>query len=101
MEYQITINLLDNTPNQPTKLRKKDQVQVTDNLCGTYNTKSQIKFKTSMLKSGLCDQSNAYILLKGIITVEQVLAPAEPDNNGKEAIYKNCAPFINKQYTNK
>ena len=55
MEYQITINLLDNTKNQSTKFRKKHWVQVTDNLCGTYNTKSQIKFKTSILKSSLCD----------------------------------------------
>ena len=101
MEYQITINLLDNTKNQSTKFRKKHWVQVTDNLCGTYNNKSQIKFKTSILKSSLCDQSDAYILLTGIITVEQVLAPAEPDNNGEEAIYKNCAPFINKKYANK
>ena len=33
-----------------------------------YNTNSQIGFKTSMLKSSLCDYSDAYILLKGIIT---------------------------------
>ena len=30
---------------------------------GTYNVNSQIKFKTIMLKSSLCDSSDAYILL--------------------------------------
>ena len=29
---------------------------------GTYNTNSQIKFKTSMLRSSLCDYSDPYIL---------------------------------------
>ena len=35
----------------------------------TYNTNSQIKFKTSMLKSSLCDYSDAYVLLNGTITI--------------------------------
>ena len=35
----------------------------------TYNVNSQIRFKTSMLKSSLCDYSNAYILVKGTTTV--------------------------------
>ena len=32
---------------------------------GTYHTNSQIRFKTSMLRTSLCDYSNAYILVKG------------------------------------
>ena len=36
--------------------------QINDHACGTYNEKSQIKFKTSMLKSSLCDYSDTYIL---------------------------------------
>ena len=47
MEYKKIINLLDNTPNQPTKFRTKNWVE-NDNSCGTYNTNSEIKFKTSM-----------------------------------------------------
>ena len=35
----------------------------------TYNVNSQIRFKTSMLKSSLCDYSNAYRLVKGTTTV--------------------------------
>ena len=53
MKYQKTINLLDNTPNQPTKFRTKNWVEISDDACGRYNTNSQIKFKTSMLKSSL------------------------------------------------
>ena len=48
MEYQKIINLLDNTPNQPTQLRTKNWVEINDEDRGTYNTNSQIKFKTSM-----------------------------------------------------
>ena len=36
---------------------------------GTYNTNSQIEFKNSMLKSSLCNYSDAYILVKGTTTV--------------------------------
>ena len=67
MEYQKIINLLDNTPNQPTKFRTKQWVEINDKLRGTYNTNSQIRFKTSILRSSLCDYSDAYILVKGTI----------------------------------
>ena len=50
MEYQKIINLLDNTPNQPTKFRTKNSVEI-DDARETYGTNSQIKFKTSMLNS--------------------------------------------------
>ena len=57
------INLLDNTPNQPTKFRIKNWVERNDDSRGTYNTNSKIKFQTSMLRSSLCDYSDAYILV--------------------------------------
>ena len=44
---------MDNTPNQQPKLRLKNWVEINDNLRWTYNTNSQIKFKTSMLRSSL------------------------------------------------
>ena len=68
MEYQKTITLLDNTPNQP-----RD----------AYNVNSQTELKTSMLRLSLCDYSDTYILIKGTISIERVQAPAEPDNDGK------------------
>ena len=53
MEYQKMINLLDNTPNQPTKFRTKNWVEINDDSRETYNTKSQSTLKTSMLRSSL------------------------------------------------
>ena len=61
--------MLDNTPNQPTKFRTKNCVEINDDAGGTYNTNSQIKFKTSMLRSSLCDYGGAYILVSGTITI--------------------------------
>ena len=47
-----------------------------------------------MLKSSLCDYKDAYILVKGTITVASVPPPASnPNNNDKEVVFKNCAPF--------
>ena len=69
MEYQKIANLIDDTPNQPSKFRKRNWVEINDESRGTYNVNSQIKFKTAMLKSSLCDYSDAYILVKGTISI--------------------------------
>ena len=53
---QKTINLSDNTSNQPSKLKTKSWVELNE-LRGTHYTNSQIKFITSMLKSSLCNYS--------------------------------------------
>ena len=63
-----------------------------------YNTNSQSKFKTSMLNSSLCDYTDAYILVKGNITVAGAAlddAARAADRNNKQAIFKNFAHFIN------
>ena len=95
MEYQKTINLLENTPNQPSKFRTKSWVEVNDESRGTYNVNSQIKFKTSMLRSSLCDYSDAYILVSATITVPNTVAVGSAANNRKYTINKNCTPFSN------
>ena len=59
MKYQKIINLLDNTPDEPSNFKTKYWVEINDDAQGTYNTNNQIKFKTSMFKSKLCDYSNA------------------------------------------
>ena len=69
MEYQKIINLLENTPNQASKFRTKSWVEVNDESRGTYNVNSQVKFKTSMLRSSICDYNDAYILVSATITV--------------------------------
>ena len=51
MEYQKIINLLDSTKNQQSKFRTRNWVEINYDSRGTYNTNSQIKFKSSMLKS--------------------------------------------------
>ena len=61
--------MLDNTPNQPSKFRTKNWVETNDDARGIYNKNSQIKLKTSMLKSSLCDYSDKYILLNVTITI--------------------------------
>ena len=63
MEYQKIINLLDNTPNKPTKPRTKKWVGVNDRSYGTYNSGSQIKFKSSMLRSSLRNYSHMFTFL--------------------------------------
>ena len=64
MEYQKIINFLDNTPNQPSRSRTKNWVEVNDESRGMYDPESQIRFKTSMLGSSLCDYKDGYILVK-------------------------------------
>ena len=51
---------------------------------------NKIKFKTSMIRSSLCDYSNAYILFKVTITVLDISAV---NNANKKVVFKNCAPF--------
>ena len=73
-------------------------VEINDESRGAYNVNSQIKFKTTMLKSSLCDYSDAYILVKGKIEIAGAGADAaarQADERNKGVIFKNCAPFIN------
>ena len=55
MEYQKTTNLLDNASNHPSKFKTKNCVKINDESSGVYNANSKIKFKTTVLKSSLCD----------------------------------------------
>ena len=87
--------MLENTPNQPSKFRTKNWVEVNDESRGTYSVNSQIKFKTLMLRSRLCDYSDVYILVSATITVPNTAAAGADPNNRKNIIIKNCAPFIN------
>ena len=92
MEYQKT----DDTSNQPSKFRTRNWVEINDESRRAYNVNSQIKFKTTMLKSSLCDYSEAYILVKGTISVNNTAAAgAAANNDDKKVIFKNCAPFTN------
>ena len=95
MEYQKIANLLDNASNEPSKFRTRNWVEINDESRGTY-TINDIKFKTTMLRSNLCDYADAYILVKGTITITGVGcddAAKWLDEWNKGVIFKNCAPF--------
>ena len=84
--------------NQNSKFRTKNWVEVNDGLRATYNVNSQIKLTTTMLKSNLCDYSDANILVKGKITITGAgynAAAIQADERNKGVAFKNCAPFIN------
>ena len=96
MEYQKITNLLDNVSNQPFEFRTRNWVEINDNTNGAYSRNNQIRFKTSMLRSSLCDYSDAYILVKGNISVNNTAAAdAAVNNTNKKVIFKSCAPFTN------
>ena len=98
MEYQKIANLIDKAANQPSKFRTKNWVEINDESRGAYNVNSQIKFKTTMLKSSLCDYSDTYIFVKGTITINGIGADAaarRADERDKVVAFKNCAPFTN------
>ena len=69
MEYQKSTNLLGNIPDKVPRFITKKWIDVHDQSAETYNTNKQIRFKTSMLRSDLCDFSDAYIVVKGIVAV--------------------------------
>ena len=94
MEYQKIANLLDNTSNQTSKFWTKNCVEINDESRGTYSVNWQINFKTSMLRSSLCDYKDTYIPVKGNISVNNTAAAdADTNNTNKKEIFKNCSPF--------
>ena len=96
MEYQKIANLLNDALNKPSKFTPKNWVEINDNIRGAYSPNKQIRFKTAMLRSSLCDYSDAYILVKGNIAVNNNAgAGAAANNTNKKVIFKNCAPFTN------
>ena len=95
MGYQKIANLLDSTPNQPSKLRTRNVVEINDEIKGTY-TCNDTKFKTTMLRCNLCDYADPYILVKGTIIITGAGnddAAKQADERSKGVTFKNCAPF--------
>ena len=95
MEYQKIANLLNDGSSKPSKFKTRNWVEINDEARGRCSPNKQIKFKTSMLRSRLYDYSDAYILVKGDITVNNTAADGAEANDDKKVIFKNCAPFIN------
>ena len=98
MAYDKINNLLlseDNESEQLSKFVTREYLKV-NSLSNTYNKNKSIRFKTPMLRSNLCDYSDAYILVKGTITVNGIVNGAENKilRRNRPLILKNNAPFI-------
>ena len=81
MKYQKIANLINDASHQPFKFKTKNWIDINDESRGTYNANSQTKFKTTMLNSSLCNYSDAYILAKRTITVNNTAAADADANN--------------------
>ena len=92
-EFQKITNFLNKTFDNKDlpRFSIKKWIEVYDQSGGNYNVNKEIRIKTSMLRSDLCDFSDAYIVVKGTITV------VRPNNakRNKSVAFKNNAPFIN------
>ena len=77
MEYQKIANLLESTSDNLSKFRTRNWVEINDESRGSY-ANNDIRFKTTMLISNLCDYADSYILVKGTITIT-----GEGDNAGE------------------
>ena len=96
MEFEKVINLLNNTSNDLSKFRTKKLIEINDQSRGMYNTNSGIRFKTTMLKSSLCDYSDVCILMKRTITITGAgddAAARQADEKNKVVIFITSAPF--------
>ena len=71
MEFQKITNFLDITFDNKDlpKFVTKKWIEVCDQSEGNYNVNKEIRIKTPMLRSNLCDFSDAYIVIKGTIKV--------------------------------
>ena len=117
MEFQKIVNFIDTTSDNKNlpKFVTKKWIEVYDQPQENYNVDKEISVKTSMLRSDICDFSDAYIVVKGNITVTEKTFTADeidaPNNTAanvtatntgnnntfgdKKLVFKNNAPFIN------
>ena len=97
MEYQKISNFIDSKSNQPSKFRTRNWVEINDESRGTY-TSNDIKFKTTMLRSNLCDYADVYILVKRTITITGAgddAAAKQLDGRNKSVILKIVSHLLN------
>ena len=93
MEFQKIVNFLDTTSDDkdlPSFVTKK-WIEVYDQWEKIYNVNKEIRIKTSMLRSDLCDFSDAYIVVKGDIALK---GNNNTNKRNKNHAFKNNAPFM-------
>ena len=91
MEFNKIYNLLGPAHDKVPRFITNKWIEVQSQSGNTYNTSKPIRFKTSMLRSDLCAISDAYVWVKGKITVTN---PNDNDDFNKELTLKNNAQFI-------
>ena len=94
MEFQKIVNFINRTSDDkdlPRFVTKKWN-EVYDQSGRNYNVNKEIRIKTSMLRSDLYDYSDAYIVMKGNITLE---GDNDANKRNKNLEFNNNAPFIN------
>ena len=94
MEFQKIVNFLDTTSDEkdlPTFVTKK-WIEVYDQSEKNYNPNKEIRIKTSMLRSDLCDFNDVYIVVKGDIALQ---GDNDANKRNKILAFKNNSPFIN------
>ena len=91
MEFNKINNLLGPAHDKVLRFITKKWIEVQSQSGNTYNMSKPIRFKTSMLRSDLCDYSDAYVWVKGKITVT---GPNNNANFDRRLTLKNNAPFI-------
>ena len=94
MVYQKITNLLGNIPDKVFRFITKKWIEIYDQPAtaeNRYKPSKQIRFKTLVLRSNLCNNSDEYIVVKGRITVTRTNNTNEYD---KKVAFKNNAPFI-------
>ena len=72
------------------KVRTKNWIEINPYSGGVCNTNSDIRFKTTMLKSSLCDYSDAYIIVKEKVTITGArndAAARQADERNKGVIF--------------
>ena len=91
MEFNKINNLLVSEHDDVPRFITKKWIEVQSQSGNTYNTSKPIRFKTSMLRSDLCDYSDVYVLVKGKITITN---PNDNANFNEELTLKTNAPFF-------
>ena len=91
MDFNKISTLAGATNDKVTKFTTRKLAEVQNQSGSKYNTRKQIRFKTSMLRSDLCDYSDPYVWVKGKIYVTN---PNNDANFDRRLTLKNNAPFI-------
>ena len=87
--------MVDNKKDQPSKFRTKNLVETKDESRGTYGTNSKSRFKNSMIRSSFYNYSDAYMHVKGTITIWNTEETVAPNNTNRKVIFQNCPSFSN------